>query len=439
MDPMQAQDKHYEEWGRSRPVVEMECYVSEPRCCCCCCVMSLNWPRSHSDLPVFTNPHNEASILPAVVSLCGTGSPSLRLRIYEMFFESLPVELIAEILGELDLDSLITMSHVSKRFYLVASDSSLNPWRRPIIRNLHTHAYEKALKHLSVRTTVPRQNWIEILALARPSFILYEATLPNLKGGEWEECYKRRFLPGWQKWRKDSPWKEAYLKVLHRVWHRSVTSCTTDEAYIVLNRNGSANELEMSSRNFNPLAIFNEMKLQNNLAHLETRIRLVVELADVRILAFGTLTKPRTNFSVNPNAHMFLNPPGIIADRQGHAFSKFASMQSPISLVDDHGVYPMSTTTIPAFLFNEYRNPSKAYTRLSYPQPAPTHCNYPFFTPGGNDLRWVGSEEIEENGLHWVGSLMQQYASFNWNDLWAITPWMDELITKRIDGPGLGT
>lgn len=30
--------------------------------------------------------------------------------------------------------------------------------------------------------------------------------------------------------------------------------------YIVLNRNGSANELEASSRSFNPLAIFNDMK-----------------------------------------------------------------------------------------------------------------------------------------------------------------------------------
>jgi hypothetical protein len=64
--------------------------------------------------------------------------------------------------------------------------------------------------------------------------------------------------------------------------------------YIVINRNGSANELEGTSRNFNPLAIFNDMKyadhcsfsfihpfssddahrLQSNLAHLETHIRV---------------------------------------------------------------------------------------------------------------------------------------------------------------------
>lgn len=129
-----------------------------------------------------------------------------------MHFEGLPVELIAEILGELDLRSLITASQVSKRLYLVASDSSLNPWRKPILNNLQSHSYEDVLKHLSVRTTVPRQNWIEILSLARPSFLLYEATLPNLRSLEWEECFRRRFLPGWFKWKKDASWKEAYLK-----------------------------------------------------------------------------------------------------------------------------------------------------------------------------------------------------------------------------------
>lgn len=32
----------------------------------------------------------------------------------------------------------------------------------------------------------------------------------------------------------------------------------------------------------------------------------------------------------------------------------------------------------------------------------------------------------------------QQYASFSWCDLWAIAPWLEERITKRIDGAGLG-
>lgn len=212
--------------------------------------------------------------------------------------ESLPVELIADILGELDLESLIKISYLSRRLHDIASDCSLNPWRRPILRNLRSQKYEDALKNLSVRLTVPRQNWIEVLSLASPKFILYDATLPNLKSAEWEECFNRRFLPGWRKWRKDGSWKEAYLKsVLHCTplgcmdsdhipsgcciefpigatppaplmkhgpsqymqCYTSVTE-TNIASYIVLNRNGTANEREITSRGMNPLVVFNEMK-----------------------------------------------------------------------------------------------------------------------------------------------------------------------------------
>jgi hypothetical protein len=37
-----------------------------------------------------------------------------------------------------------------------------------------------------------------------------------------------------------------------------------------------------------------------------------------------------------------------------------------------------------------------------------------------------------------VGLNRNQYASFTWNDMWAIAPWMKDKITKRIDGLGLG-
>lgn len=141
-------------------------------------------------------------------------------------FESLPVELIAEIMSELDLTSLITVSYLSRRLRTVASDSSLNPWRRPILRNLRLHAtapYESCMKHLSVRSTVPRQNWIEIMSLARADWILFEATAANLKEAEWEECFRRRFLPSWQKWKKDGrTWKAAFLEYAEpraAVWH----------------------------------------------------------------------------------------------------------------------------------------------------------------------------------------------------------------------------
>jgi hypothetical protein len=37
-----------------------------------------------------------------------------------------------------------------------------------------------------------------------------------------------------------------------------------------------------------------------------------------------------------------------------------------------------------------------------------------------------------------VGFGRSQYGSFTWADLDCIAPWMKDLVTKRIDGPGLG-
>lgn len=48
----------------------------------------------------------------------------------------------------------------------------------------------------------------------------------------------------------------------------------------------------------------------------------------------------------------------------------------------------------------------------------------------------VPSEDAASDTLPNAGR--QQFASFGWSDLWAVAPWMDERITKRIDGPGLG-
>ena len=78
------------------------------------------------------------------------------------------------------------------------------------------------------------------------------------------------------------------FRVLYRVWHRTHSPCTADEAwtrlvtfgyrfpfrvycliptrylpldrYLLLNRNGTASQVESASRNFNPVVIFNELK-----------------------------------------------------------------------------------------------------------------------------------------------------------------------------------
>ncbi|KAI0089061.1 hypothetical protein BDY19DRAFT_889736 [Irpex rosettiformis] len=385
-------------------------------------------------------------------------------------FESLPVELIAEILGELDLTSLILVSYLSRRLHAIASDPSLNPWRRPILRNLRLpldELYETCLKTLSVRQTVPRHNWVEIISLARAEWLLFDATLPRLNEWEWEECFKRRFLPGWQKWKKENTsWQAAFLKILHRIWHRSHTICTADESwtrYIILRRNGVANELQSASRNFDPLTIFDDLKLQANLDHLPTRVRLAVELTDVRIIALGVLNKPRGPTTVNPNAQLFLHPPGIEKEVP-EVPPPALSPNGTEGAVDNHDHPPIPVGE--CYCSSLERDIYQIYRKMTYPLPARCHAEYPFYTPSGEDKRWIVKEDLEEEGLSWVGPLMitvqvigprtkepttdhplqdwdlvdgtgrSQYASFGWADLAAIAPWLD--IPKKIDGAGLG-
>ncbi|KAG1783051.1 hypothetical protein EV702DRAFT_240416 [Suillus placidus] len=366
-----------------------------------------------------------------------------------MTLESLPVELIATILGNLDLESLVKVSNLSRRLRHVASDSTLNPWKRPITQNLASGSYERSFYHLSLRSIVPRSNWIDILTLAPPGFILFESSLPNLKACEWEECFRKRFIPGWLKWKKDNTWRESYIKMLYRVWHRTYTTCTTDEAwtkYIVFNRNGSVNELESSSRGFSPMAIFTEMQFQSNLSHLSPTIRVVAAFTDVRVIAIGVLHMPRSPLTVNRNARALLHPPGIEITDTLEVNLKGNSRALYDSPYGD-GCDGPSTVLHP-------------YNKLTRPLPAESHRNYPSYTPGGGDRRW---RSFEEEGKQWVGGLMvtvqlirpranigyeedesefagswNRFASFTWDDLLTIAPWMKERVTKIIDGPGLG-
>ena len=182
-------------------------------------------------------------------------------------------------------------------------------------------------------------------------------------------------------------------------------------------------------------------------------------MADVRILALGVLNNPRGTFTVNKNARAFLHPPGV----------------------------DMTSVQVNS---RERPRSGHSYERLTHPFPASSHAEYPFYTSGGGDKRWLMSGDLEEEGQQWVGGLMlaldrsfdtfltdcivtmshrltaqitspqtsmpwgegpflqdldlvvgfgrSQYASFTWADLDCIAPWMKDLLTKRIDGPGLG-
>lgn len=124
---------------------------------------------------------------------------------------SLPVELIAYIFSDLDIPSLRSCSELCSYLRAVVSDPLLNPWRGPILRALSEHTPSE-LKTLSVLSTVPRTNWLEILCYASPEFLLFETTLPNLSDEQYKTAFRRRFLPSWAKIRKAGPWREAFLK-----------------------------------------------------------------------------------------------------------------------------------------------------------------------------------------------------------------------------------
>lgn len=164
----------------------------------------------------------------------------------------LPVEILSDILAQLPIPSIIAASQISRYFRRICQDPLLNPWRPVIIATLT----DPDLTNLTWLTTLgehgamPRQNFIDILALAPPHFLLLEVTLPTLPDYYWDEAINRRFLPSWRNPRYSRP-KEQYLRyvsetlhtlnflrsalfhcrVLWNIWHRLNTNCTTTQAW----------------------------------------------------------------------------------------------------------------------------------------------------------------------------------------------------------------
>lgn len=136
--------------------------------------------------------------------------------------DQLPLELIATILSYLELSSLIHVISVCKLLANVCKDPLLNPWRTPIQRALTNYNLgaedddewltndSRILEHLSCYFGIPKNNWIDILATAPASFILFHE-IPWLPDQSWQEAFMRRFLPSWARWKKDQPWKQTFL------------------------------------------------------------------------------------------------------------------------------------------------------------------------------------------------------------------------------------
>ncbi|KIM20645.1 hypothetical protein M408DRAFT_307013 [Serendipita vermifera MAFF 305830] len=379
----------------------------------------------------------------------------------------LPLEILAEVLSFLDLYSLLQVSQTSTFLASICSDDLLNPWRRPLERILSDHQESdepqteerRILSHLSNYSRIPKQNWVHVLALSAPEAVLFMYDVPWLPEEIWHQAFLLRFLPSWTRWKRYHSWKRAFLTLLWRIYHRLHVTCTAEESwtnYVILSRQGIVNLNAASSRQYNPHAVLNEYKAQNNLTRQPSTTRLILQLADVRIIAIGTLGAP-TSFQVNRLAKEFVHPEGVYPqgitplihpqeedEPPRSATSELASYSStpriagtPItrSITMDatlphppqyslwrrfrSGTYSeRQTPQVPHYVDIPLivsppsprkieRKPAlpKRHPLLTRPRPIQEHRMFPNYTPGDHDLRWPISYDgtVEES---WIGPML---------------------------------
>ena len=71
---------------------------------------------------------------------------------------------------------------------------------------------------------------------------------------------------------------------------------------------------------------------------------MIVEFTDFRIVAFGAMERPRRSASINVNAHLLLNPPGMEPSEKDNSAVR---QQAPVhqqNSIDDRGVNPIFAT-----------------------------------------------------------------------------------------------
>ncbi|KIM25876.1 hypothetical protein M408DRAFT_73505, partial [Serendipita vermifera MAFF 305830] len=283
---------------------------------------------------------------------------------------------------------------------------------------------------------IPKQNWVHVLALSAPETVLFTYDVPWLPEEIWHQAFLLRFLPSWTCWRRYHSWKRASLTLLWRVHHRLHVTCTAEESwtnYVILSRQGIVNLNAASSRQLNPHAVLNKYKAQNNLTRQPSTTRIILQLADVRIIAIGTLDAP-TSFQVNRLAKEFIHPEGV-----------YPRGITPLIHPQEEDETPLSATSERVSYSSTPRVIGTPITRR--------HRMFPNYTPGDHDLRWPTSYDgtVEEC---WIGPMLydagtdeilkrigagrSRWASFTIKDLDAIAQWLDNHIDKRPEGMGLG-
>ncbi|KAM0753832.1 hypothetical protein T439DRAFT_164453 [Meredithblackwellia eburnea MCA 4105] len=126
--------------------------------------------------------------------------------------------------------------------------------------------------------------------------------LPRLSEATWRDIVEQRYPPSAiQKYRLDKSctrrWKELFLRSLASFEHRSDSGCSQSQHmthYLVLHRTYGLTMNRTSTRDYDPLRVFEELKAQNSLTSyttVEVSIPSKYCFADVNIKALVTIGK----------------------------------------------------------------------------------------------------------------------------------------------------
>ncbi|ORY58690.1 hypothetical protein BCR35DRAFT_309436 [Leucosporidium creatinivorum] len=251
----------------------------------------------------------------------------------------LPPELIATVLSHCTLASAIALSQASSRLRSITSDSPA--WIEPLeaaAEAAGVHILRRPPPHLPPSDVdwdglaaaggrpIPSRAFVQLLPVLSRDFLL-KAELPRLPNSQWREICERRFLPAvlsreveckgeddgslWMKGR----WKGVFLKLIGRLEHRDQTACAQEDhscRYVVLHRKAGITRNRMSTREYDPLRVFEELKRQNSLGHYTT-VQVLIPAkflpVDVTISVYVTIGRSDA-FLTNPTVMDLLDQLG---------------------------------------------------------------------------------------------------------------------------------